>query len=190
MIPVFWIVPALFVAGMAYDRSLAPKEGRTRPEDPRVPTAPKAGPQASDVQWKALTDSRGLPGGSQARARPERFGSREPVRPRAKRVRQKKRVDDFDLGGLRLGPIPTSASGLDEDWDGVPSKFEAGTLGNVLALTLPEAVEAGRLQFLKGPVRSVTQGDGEILVRVDPDSTAFLALPPAYLGWSVRIVER
>jgi hypothetical protein len=52
------------------------------------------------------------------------------------------------------------------------------------------AVEAATHRFGRsGAVASVRQGDGEIVVELDPKSTASVLVPPNYLGWPVRMVD-
>ena len=70
-----------------------------------------------------------------------------------------------------------------------PQRKTKQSLANLLEQPLPVAVDAARHRFMKGPVKDVTQGEGQILVHLDPSSTAAVLIPPTYLGWPVRMVE-
>ncbi len=175
MIPVIWLLPALLVTVLAIDRSSGPgKEGEPSLPPPLPPPEPEG---YGDLKPRQL----------EARQQPERRARRrtpagtetdwwddlvvpEHRSPSRMEMRDERDRRPRSTMGDRMGSHP-------------------GRLANVMQLPLSQATEAARLRFLKGPVRSVTEGSGAIIVWIDPTSTDALLVPPTYLGWPVQIRE-
>lgn len=167
MIPIVWVAaPLLLVTALALGRE-SPKPPEAAPE----PLPPEPEPNYGTVIEFAppVTPRR------RRKPRPALLGPTTLPSARA--------ADEF-FAKLKIAATPSpSRMDLFED-------EPRGRVANVLQLPLDEATEAARLRFKKGPVLRVTPGRAEILVEVDPASTGLLAVPPSYLGWPIRIVER
>lgn len=188
MIPIIWMAaPALLVAAYAISNSGSSVDPTPSAEPPPQPPLPEPrGP----MTWKALPDY----GGTEQALVPKRERVRIPRNHRSSQLPKRVRSGDLDFGDLHIPAIRTSSMDFsDMETPARKVRREAprgrGELGNVMALSLPEATESARLRFLKGPVHSVTQGNGEIVVQIDSRNTGFLSLPLVYLGWPIRIVE-
>ncbi len=168
MIPLIWVAPALFAAVVVLNQTSAsappPQEPQRAPEPPAYGTMKllPPPPMAKPV----------FPAPAQAPAHA----------PRPRRQKRSRMSPGLDFGDEPPKKPKRRARNTR------PAK--APRLANVLELPLADATEAARLKFKKGPVRSVTAGDQEIVVEVDPSSTDMLMVPPAYLGWKVRITDQ
>lgn len=100
-----------------------------------------------------------------------------------------------DLGALpvRYGADPMlparTIAPLPRPQPSAQPKRPSGRLASLLQQPLPQAVEAARHRFIRGPVVAIEQGDDHIVVLVDPRSTSALLIPPAYLGWPMKVTS-
>jgi hypothetical protein len=107
-------------------------------------------------------------------------------------------------------PMHSDPDFIDDDWDlfededededlfpwrtplqlpGPVAEPKKSKLSNIMMQPMPQAVEAARMRFRKGPVIDIYAGYNELLFKVKKGDTSPLLVPPNYLGWPVRIIE-
>jgi len=168
------VIPALIFGGIAL--ALA-NEGGSAPTEPRMRDLGPA-PTPKPPMRPAPPPRPPTPAVAPPAAPIVRYGRRQrqlPARRPPQSLSHRKR---------RTAPAPKAREKT------APSSKPKASLANLLQQPLAVAVDAARHRFLKGGVVDIRGGDSEIVVILDPDSTSSVLVPPEYLGWPIRLVNR